>query len=537
MVLTLRVPRLLVFNRLTNSYTIPESSIWINGHPFASMVPDTQYFGLKVKSGTISFSNKITLTNNTITIPAGITATVVLELIQQSAPASVPDDYGMDAENALVNLPTQVSFSFSTTASSITDAGAASWKLYGQDMKFSFQKGKAPFFLPQLNRLCFPYLNDPTQLQILNCQSKVFNIKNNASITNAAWSVPCAILDINNPVQANGSGGMAVQTTKGLQVSWDGLKDLNLQSKEWIDLTEPWFLIEPGRISISDLKAGNINARQQFLLWKHLSDHNTDQWNKIDLQFRQTLLFIYNCSTTNETVLTQTDCTGTIDKPVNVAGVPFELKSKQTILMLAFSQSKHSAILYDDNLLADNNVLINSPIVFKPQSIGLNNALLTVSPLKAFLLNGELKSENEFSKAALVYTFGLMGYLPTLPDPYAADVDVLSGQYRNTRAYNKEGGIPLSAIKQLLVGTLSWTDDQAPDVNFTWGDILGITNNAGGQQVTQTTQQISLNLLANEQIAETATAQKSGRQKDLFHKKILILKIIRRAFNSQLIIL
>ncbi len=239
------------------------------------------------------------------------------------------------------------------------------------------------------------------------------------------------------------------------------------------------------------------------------------------MQFRQTLLFIYNCSTTNETVLAQTDCTGTIDKPVNVAGVPFELKSKQTILMLTFSQNKHSAILYDDNLLSDNNALINSPVVFKPQSIGLNNALLTVSPLKAFLLNGELKSENEFGKAALVYTFGLMGYLPTLPDPYAADVDVLSGQYRNTRAYNKEGGIPLSAIQQLLVGTLSWTDDLAPDVNFTWGDILGITNNAGGQPVTQSTQQVSLNLLANQQIADTATALKSGRQKDFISQKSL----------------
>ena len=513
MILTLKIPRFTFFSHAPNSYTVPESSAWTKADLFNASIQDTQYFGLKAKSGTISFSNTVTLNNNIITVPPGVTATVVLQLTPQTATVNSPDDTGIDAKNAQVNLPTQISFSFSSTAASVTDAGNASWKLYDQSNEFNFQKGKPVFFIQRLNRLCIPYSSSQSQFEVLKCLSKVFNIKNNAAITNAAWGLPCASLDINNPLEASGEGGMIVQTDKGLQASWQGLKDVNFQNKEWINLNNPWILLEPGRISISDAAAGNVNAKQQFFLWKN----KKNQWNKIDLQYTNSFLFFYNClQSGNESVLAQTDCTGTIDKPVNVAGIPFELKSKQTILLLSFSPNNQLVYLYDDNLLVDNNALINSPVVFKTQAIGLNNALLTVSPLKGFLLLGELKSEDEFSKAALVFSFGLMGYVPTLPDPYTANLDIFRNQNRLTHAYNQEGGIPLSAIRQLLIATLVWQNDVSPNVNFTWGEIISSSaNNLTNIQP----QQVSINLLANQPLAQSNYQLQISRQSDLLNQQ------------------
>src|ERR1019366_9211525 len=227
--------------------------------------------------------------------------------------------------------------------------------------------------------------------------------------------------------------------------------------------------LEPGRISITDLNAGNNIAKQEYKLWKD----SKGLWNTIDLQYTDSFLFFYNClQAGNESVMALADCTGTIDKPVDVAGVPFELKSKQTVYLLIWLPNVQLVYLYDDNLLLDNSG--NSPatyITFKSKAIALNNALLTVSPITGFLLVGELKNEQEFKKTFLIFSFGLLGYLPTLPDPYAAELDIFMGVYRLYEAYNKEGGIPIYLIRQLLLAYMTWNNDESPAVKFFWGNI------------------------------------------------------------------
>ena len=129
-------------------------------------------------------------------------------------------------------------------------------------------------------------------------------------------------MDINNPLVANGIGGMMIHTDKGLLASWVGLQDINLQNREWIDLRMPWILVEPGRISITDLNAGNSIAKQEYKLWKGVKG----RWNTIDLQYTDSFLLFYNClQSGNETVMAMADCTGTIDKPVNAITDPRNL--------------------------------------------------------------------------------------------------------------------------------------------------------------------------------------------------------------------
>jgi hypothetical protein len=495
------------------NYVIPQCSVWINAHLLSSSAPDTQYCGLTVKSGTLHFTQDVTISNKQMIVSPATTVTVTLELLQQTDTSVSPDNTGIDAKNASIQLPPTFSLSFSESGSHVVASGNASWTLYGQPDSFVFDTSQPVFYLKQFNRICIPYQSEQVQFDVINCNSTVCNISGTASIAKSAWSLNCAVLDINNPLVANGIGGMMIHTDKGLLASWVGLQDINLQNREWIDLRMPWILVEPGRISITDLNAGNSIAKQEYKLWKGVKG----RWNTIDLQYTDSFLLFYNClQSGNETVMAMADCTGTIDKPVNVAGVPFKLKSKQTLFMLTWLPTVQLVYLYDDNLLSDNNDSDPASIItFKSQAIALNNALLTVSPITGFLLAGELKNKQEFSKTFLLYSFGLLGYLPTLPDPYAADLDIFKGVYRIYEGYNKEGGIPINVIKQLLIAMMTWDNDTSPSVKFLWGNMAAASSSANNTQLSQGQnyqQAVPLDIVTDKSIAFQHSQQVASRQ-------------------------
>ncbi len=543
LILPLKVRTILQLNTKNTSYVVPAGSAWINAALIAAGAPANQFCGLKIKSGTLSFSAAITLTNNTITIPAGNTVTLDLKLDAAVATGDAPGGIGLDAKNSKVTLPDSLTFTFSNTGFNITAAGNASWNLYGQANDFTFLKGNPGYYLSQFNRVMIPYKNSVPDFKIVQCDSTVINLKDEATIDKAAWSLSCAVLDINNPLEASGAGALMALAKDGLQLSWNGLKDINQENKEWIFLRNPWILCEPGRVSITDTNAGNENAKQVFFLWKN----KKGLWNKIELQYQKKFNLFYNCiQQGNETVMAQTDCTGTVDKPVDVAGVPFELKSKQTIFMLTVSENMPLAILYDDNLWIDN--LSGPNDILKPKAIGLNNALLTVTPIASFFLYAKIKPGNdwnEFEKSALLFSYGLLSYLPTLPDPYAADVDVFKRRFSARSNYDRIALVgTANSIQQLLVALLQWQNDEEPSVNFIWGDITGglqkalapfdnSTSNAGGknQGITATTSAttdtastakiqsvvapVSLNLNKNISDAEEKITLAGKRQIDL----------------------
>ena len=521
MVLSVQVSRFFFFFNSHTDYAIPLSSIWINAHLISTAAPDNEFCGLTIKKGNLHFTNNVELNNGKMIVPPGTVVTVSLELEQQTDSSVSPDNTGIDAKNASVNLPQTFSFTFSDAGSQVTAAGDASWTVYAQADNFSFLPNTPAFYLAQFNRVCIPYQSSAVLFDAANCLSSVCNIKDSAPVEQSAWSLSCAVLDINNPLAAKGIGAMMIKTGKGLSIGWYGLQDINLQDKEWIDIRSPWILAEPGRIAVTDSNAGNTNARQQYKLWKN----KKGQWNIIDLQYTNNFLFFYNClQAGNEAVLAFANCTGTIDRPVDVAGKPFALNSKQTIYLLTWSQALQLVLLYDDNLLIDNEGSnpFGEAITFKSQAIALNNALLTVSPVTGFFLAGDLKSEQEFIKAALIESFGLLGYMPTLPDPYAADLDIFKDVYRIYGAYNKEGGIPIYAIRQLLVCIITWPDDNIPDVNFTWGDIASPANN--NQQHLQNIEaiqgvQVPLNLLSNQNLAVQRTQQNAVRRSEILNKQ------------------
>ncbi len=468
LILSLNIPIISHINQTSNKYSIPASSAWINAALFAHTAPDNEFMGLKVKSGSISFSQNISLQNDVIQVLPGTTVTVELLLTQQIASGDAPGNIGIDAKNADIKLPEKISFSFSHSGAQITGAGNASWKIYGQANAFTFNQSAPAFYLSQFNRVLIPYKIDAIEFDIKSA-SGVIPIRGKANISQVAWSFACAQLDINNPLGANGAGALMMNLKTGIETTWKGLSDINFKNETWIQLRSPWLLAEPGRISITDADAYGNMAKQEYNLWRN----KKDEWNKLQLDFTNHFIFFYNCiQTGNESLMAFTDCNGVIDKPVDVSGVPFELKSKATFFILSFSMDKNMVMLYDNNMLADNNALPNSPVVFTSKAIGLNNALLTVSPIAGFLLYGEMKDPGILSKTALIFSFGLLNYSPTLPDPYASNVAVSRRKYERGNDKMKSQ-YAQDSISQLLVALLQWENEIAPNVVFIWGDIAG----------------------------------------------------------------
>ncbi|MDB5206003.1 MAG: hypothetical protein JWR72_1078, partial [Flavisolibacter sp.] len=471
-------------------YKIPKGSAWVHSDLFAPPSPDNLYCGLTVKDGEINLTKPLFLTDgNKLIIPPGTEASVKLNLEQKTVADVSPDSNGIDAKEATIELPKTLSFTINHTGKSIT-ADGAKWNLYGQPVNFRFDNTRPMVWNAALNRVTIPYKTDVAELIIRKCKSPVCTISGKAKIADAAWVLSAAAINIAAPFQADGIGAMAVGVVEGLEASWIGLKDANLFEKSSTALKNALVMLMPGRINISTLFAGNPTGRQRYNLWQEATVDDIEKpLQYIDLFYTKQFFFFYDSlQKGTETISTQTNCIGSVNKPVKVDGTPFKVESSQTVFSLSISKELQILMLYDDDIIRDNWIKTTKPVpptvapppvTFESTAIALNNALLTVSPVYGMLLYGDLKDEDSFDKCLLVFSYGLLQYLPTLPDPYAANISFL--RQKRLRGANNER-LPnkhlLSSINALLVCLMNWENKNEPTVTFFLGNKPATTQNA-----------------------------------------------------------
>src|SRR5260370_838614 len=263
-----------------------------------------------------------------------------------------------------------------------------------------------------------------------------------AKVAQAGWALPVAMIDVNQPTEAAGVGGIAVNTMQGLTLGWRGLHGGPAQ------LTKPWVTLAPGLIFLIDAKAFDRYGRQRLLLWK---DDSSKFRSEIDLGFTDAFLLIYSAATSgNELLVAEADAEARLDRPVDVSGTPFPIRTLDSLLALGYSDARQTAFLYDDNILVDSlDPAATWPVEpGEAISLAIRNALFTVTPVNSLLLFAELRDEETVDKAALLLGMGLFGLLPTLPDPYAANVGWLRRQSRGDQRFRRP--------TMLLVTGVTW---------------------------------------------------------------------------------
>ena len=284
-----------------------------------------------------------------------------------------------------------------------------------------------------------------------------------ASVQAAGWALPVAAIDVMNPTESAGNGGLAIRTGPGLTLGWRGLRDGPLR------LPAPWLMLSPGNILLVDPHASDRYARQTLRLWK---DGSSRFRSELRLSYPDPSALIYvSAATGSELVVARANIEGRLDRPVDVKGTPLPVHTLDSLVVLGYTDSLQVAYVYDDNILADAlDPRATWPLELeRPLSLAMRNALFTVTPVNSLLLFARLRDEEMVEQATLLLGMGLYGLLPSLPDPYAADVGWLRRQGRS--------GIRQQFVIQLLVADVAWTkagadgDPDAVAISFAFAPV------------------------------------------------------------------
>jgi len=119
-----------------------------------------------------------------------------------------------------------------------------------------------------------------------------------------------------------------------------------------IRLPNPWLLCEPGWVNITDPNAGNVFSTQEYSLW---TDSHNPYGSTVKLHYSAAFPFVYTpFPTANEAFLAFADNNPLLDRPVTVTGLPFDISSKDSAVIVAVNKVSRLLYLYDDNILFDN---------------------------------------------------------------------------------------------------------------------------------------------------------------------------------------
>ncbi len=444
-----------VIGRPSRIYSLVKGSIWINSRFLAPNAPEGSYTGLTINSGKITLSNLPQSINEKLTIPASTTVKVELNLDQQeAAEADTQTNYGKDARNMQLQLPETLEFHFSGNGRTIDNAGDASWRLYGQKMQFEWVKDQQTIYDAQIQRIVFPFKSSEQNIEIHSNESEFHKLAKEAEIQKSGWVLPVASIDISEPTVAAGTGAMYVQCKKGLVNEWIGLKG------KGFSLNAPGFLVGPGQILIADMTAGNPHASQMLKFWK---DEKNEKGTNVILTFSGNTPFFYLSNANgNELLMTYSDASFRIDRPVKVNGEPPAIHSLNSLLIIAANITNRMVYLFDDNLILDYDQLNSQDSVVPEQmALALTNALFKVTQPNGCLLFGNLNEDfSKVEKGFLFLTFGLLAYIPALPDPYAANLGVMQRQIRGSAAVTGSklsvSAVYMQQITAWLVCRVAW---------------------------------------------------------------------------------
>lgn len=438
---------------LTTRYQLVPGSIWINSEIIALDAPSGYYTGLKIRGGEIRLSSTPTLVNNKITISPSTQVSVRLQLDpSQTVEEDLSSPYGADVRNMTIQLPEQFQFSFSGAGRQLQEIGSAGWSLFEERRQFGWNSQGNPAYNSTLNRVLIPFNSGPENFSVRKCLSPFTQTEGQAEVLRSYWALPTASINISQPNAAAGIGGLVIQCGKGLSAQWKGLEGGTIR------LNKPFILAEPGRIGITDQTAGNALCRQEYKLWK---DEQNPYHSSIKLSYSHSFPYIYNTAANgNELVYALTNANPLIDRPVTVIGQPLDIHSKNSLLLLAVNKAWQLIGLYDDNMIADNAVPGKNSFP-RPIALALQNALFTVTPPNGCLLFGELASDFiKVEKGFLFLNFGMFAYLPTLPDPYAANLGLLKYQFVRDvftkRVSDVRGAAAGMAVRLWLVCQVKW---------------------------------------------------------------------------------
>jgi len=419
-------------------FNLQAGSVWFASQQLAPTAPAGGYTGLKIKSGTLTFSHPVTSSGTEIVVPAGVTCTLSAQLV--SGTAATGSGPGQDGRASKCKPPSSVTMEFVAAGARIAAAGKGSLTAYGVTAEVDAQTHPAPVYNAALGRILVLAKTGLTQFTIADVQSDIFEPSGTAPVTEPAWALPVAVTPPASLGDASGAGGLALILGDGLLAQWKG------QGTK-VALGATGILVDPGIVTVIALTGRGLGTKQTIELWSNQPAALPS--SRVDLAWPTSLaVWFVSASAGVDALILTGSLSANLDRPVTVAGSRVFLQAK--LALIWFIESAFFTGVLVEAILDPPP---SPPTPPKPLAFAIKNSVFRTTPPAAFILAGTFDGVRS-DQGITAILFGLQFLLPTLPDPYAANVS-----------------IPVLRLNDVgtlgpLVARVTWTGGTAPQLGF-----------------------------------------------------------------------
>ncbi|HEV2483567.1 MAG TPA: hypothetical protein VGS79_28070 [Puia sp.] len=455
---TLQVPITGVLTA-AQQYSLSAGSLWMLSQLLANTAPAGAFTGLKIKGGTIQFSQPVSVSGNSIVV-AGGSCKLQVELDQPAAATSAAAA-GRDAKQLVIHLPSQVSFICSGAAIHVDTASELSQKLYGQPYQYAFTPQPVTYE-PALSQLLVPYQANVNTFAVAGAAANLFAPKGQAPIRASAWGLPVTVASIAQLGEAEGIGSIVMAIGKGITAQWNGLERMPAQ------LNNSFVVTKPGEIAIVAAAATGGSSRQQFVLW----NQTPTVASTITADYSQAFALLYICAGSGAEVvfLNQVGIDAALDRPLDASGEPPVIDIVSGAIQLIDLADQGYVAIEATNIVAQW-LEANPGQPISPVPLALCNAFIETTPVNVFLLFAKWDGGRQLTNG-LVLLDSLVYYLfPILPDPYVTNMPAplsigrrVAGAANNSRAVAGVAGSANAVLE--FITFVTWQTTQVTDTVY-----------------------------------------------------------------------
>ncbi len=453
-----------------NSYSIDKGTVWLQARLFINTLPADSYVGFIIEGGKLDISGLFVTSQMGVHINPLSNYNFSFTIAKPALPAFGDKKYGADAR--AISLTTPSSLTCSNGRGGFKILGEKGVTVFGNTIHCPVSESPICQYFPQQNRLGIKLKPVEDSINIPASQSVLCQISGQAKIENVWWGLSLTTIPLMLPLEAKGNDAIMLQCGAGLYANL-------LQSDSVpIALNKPFISVEPDRLNVTDEVSNGTGKAQTFNLW---NSDKTGHENKAVVYYLNKAAFIYNSLAVGDEVLNiRVGSEIHADRPVNIKGEPLFVKSNNGLLTIeATAQAPQIGFsLTFDRLFESPSLGAVAPVKSTEKTaFALSNALLTTTLPLALTLKAALNDDfKTLSAGRLTLSYGLYDYLPILPDPYVANLNLLQNQFErevgNIRLNNSANII--SKVWMWVEATVRWNtavdNTQAIDTTFNFID-------------------------------------------------------------------
>ena len=417
--------------KLQTHFALGSGSVWVAAPKLAAASPPGSFAGFRIKGGTLDLDMPARVQGGVLRMPAGATCTLAVDTDPPAAPGPVAGP-GVDVGAMAVTLPAKVSIRFKPAGGEVTGLSSFSVDVYGTAVTCAEATTPATYE-PLTRELLVPATANPNSFGAATPQSTLFNPAGAAPIKSAAWALPVAMAAPAQLGPAEGAGAVRLALGSGLQISWKGSGPAVALSSVVLEAT-------PVKLAVLGTPSTSVLA-QELKLWDEAPVAGAPRRSSLGFRSGKGTPVLYFSQPGLEAVIASGSAVAHVDRPLRADGTRFSVRAETAVLAVYQDPAGIHALL----------VGTSSPTQPLPLAMALQNALFKVLPPEHVGLVGGLDAAGVVT-GTFGLSFPLLGLLPTLPDPYAANFPTPTTAEDIRRGW--------------LNSSVAWTEPAKPALSF-----------------------------------------------------------------------